>query len=133
MDRLFKDKSEESLKVAEYCEQNKYYANSISRYYYSILQLIHYILKKNNYILQEDKLKTDSTHIYLCTSFSKFAQSKISGFNFLKFGNTFDSLKKYRTIADYKKEKIEPIDLEKFKLLYNFILGEINRHENETN
>ena len=89
MEKLFKEKSEESLKVANYCEQNKYLANSISRYYYSILQLIHYVLKKNNYTLKEDQLKKDSSHIYLCTSFSTFAQSKVSGFNFIKFGNTF--------------------------------------------
>ena len=95
-------KSEENYRAAKHCHESKYYSASINRFYYSILQLMFYILEqKSDSLTEAEQQKSDSHEITKKKIVSIFERSNLAE-KAKTFSGDFKSIKIRRNKADYK-------------------------------
>lgn len=117
-------KSKENRKAAEICENSNLISSSISRYYYSILQLIIFLLEKYN--KYEQPKKGEDSHEILMQSMAKLLLDKNIG-NIFAFKGDFQIIKKYRKTADYLNEILIKSDVENVKKCCDKMLVYLNK------
>ncbi|OOP74154.1 HEPN domain-containing protein [Clostridium beijerinckii] len=102
-----KIKSEQNYKIAEIAREKEYYDVAVSRYYYSLFQLVDYILysKKDDF----DPSHSENSHVVTITEFNKFVCRKLK--KKLQDEEITDLLvladmKRWRKQADYNKDRL---------------------------
>ena len=134
---VLKLKSEQNYKIAEIARENEYYDVAVSRYYYSLFQIVDYILfnKKNNF----NPPKADS-HRFTIDEFNKLIYRKFK--NKLQDDEitdllVLDDMKRWRQQADYNKDKVIKKEefnndfMIKFNACYNIAYTKILEKEEE--
>ncbi len=101
----FKIKSDESHRAGKFCKENKHFSASINRYYYSILQLMLYILDTKGLQLSETDKQSSKSHELTKSRISSLL-TDIPGINPNQFLGDFKSIKGLRQQADYERVEI---------------------------
>lgn len=117
--QVMEDKVKENRKSAEILYENKYYNASVSRYYYSIYQMILAYNIENDI----EKFTGKDSHTNTIKAFVKSIDASKSSKGLLN--KDIKQIKKARKIADYEGENVtkEDIDdcIEKFHTIQNML------------
>lgn len=111
------EKSEESLKVSDWCYNKKYYANSISRLYYALFQYMTGILLKAGKSLE--RAEGEESHIKFETEAYNYITEKKLLKNNYDFINDFRSIKNLRVASDYQGRRISKEDCDLAKKIFD--------------
>jgi hypothetical protein len=98
----FKMKSDESNEAGKFCKANKHFSAAINRYYYSLLQLMLYILDSRGIPLSEADKQISNTHELTKNKISSLLIAN-SGISENQFRGDFKSIKGLRQQADYER------------------------------
>lgn len=120
-------KSEHNYKIGQIAQNSKYYDVAVSRFYYSLFQLIEHILfnKKNNIKIP----RTGGSHNFTIEEFNKYifrkCKKKLTDQDYSDL-TVFDDLKRWRHQADYNRRFITETEftndfLKKFESCYSVI------------
>lgn len=131
-------KSDQNYEVAQIAREKEYYDVAVSRYYYSLFQMIDYILlnKKANFTVPS----SGGSHRFTIDEFNRFVYKKLKK-NKLEDEDVadlivLDDLKRWRQQADYKdriitREEFNNDFIIKFDSCYSVIHTKILGEEEE--
>ena len=131
-------KSDQNYEVAQIAREKEYYDVAVSRYYYSLFQMIDYILlnKKANFTVPS----SGGSHRFTIDEFTRFVYKKLKK-NKLEDEDVadlivLDDLKRWRQQADYKdriitREEFNNDFIIKFDSCYSIIHTKILGEEEE--
>lgn len=124
-----KTKSQQNYEIAQTAEQSKYFDVAVSRYYYSLFQLVNYVLlSKSKFNLPTYKKDSHNNTFIELRRFANKKYRNILKNDDFKHLTEIDDLKRWRKNADYNVHRLmtdqEFSDqfMKKFKLCYSTIL-----------
>ena len=106
MSKHLKNKSVDSLKAAEYLQNQSFHHSSVHCSYYSCVQLAKYILIKKLGKSEEVRKNRTSFHSFYIREFYNSLKSKDEHLKASEFQKNITSLKKLREESDYESIEI---------------------------
>ena len=132
-----KIKSEHNYIIGEISQKNEYFDVAVSRYYYSLFQLINYILftRKNGFKIPN----SEGSHTYIITEFKRYFyrkyKDKLKDEDYSDL-TVLDDFKRLRKQADYDQRFITEKEFtndfwKKFNPCYNMVLSKLVMKEDK--